>query len=64
MSRRRLQKPSRLDEVRFNVLLEIDNKKEAIEIAKDQLFMDKNCVNNTSFKVYALNAKKVCMPVR
>lgn len=57
MSRRRLQKPSRLDEVRFNVLLEIDNKKEAIEIDRDQLTMDKNCAN-ISFKVDALRTPK------
>lgn len=51
------EKLSRLDEVRFKLTLEIDNKQEAITIDKDQLTLDKNCAN-ISFKVDALRTPK------
>lgn len=51
------EKLNRLDEVRFKLMLELDNKNEAIAIDTDQLTLDKNCAN-ISFKTDALRTPK------
>lgn len=51
------EKLNRLDEVRFKLELEIDSKKDAVEIDKDQLTLDKNCAN-ISYKVDPLRTPK------
>lgn len=51
------EKLNRLQEVRFKLTLEIDNKEESVEIDKDQLTLDKNCAN-ISFKLDALRTPK------
>lgn len=55
------EKLNRLQEVRFKLTLEIDNKEESVEIDKDQLTLDKNCAN-TSFKLDALRTPKKLVP--
>lgn len=51
------EKINRLQEIRFKVMLDINDKHEAIDIDKDQLTMDKNCAN-ISFKTDALRIPK------
>lgn len=51
------EKLNRLQEVRFKLTLEIDNKAQAVEIDKDQLTLDKNCAN-ISFKLDPLRTPK------
>lgn len=41
------EKLNRLNEVRFKVNLDLNDKKETIAIDKDQLTMDKSCANIT-----------------
>ncbi|GLV34019.1 uncharacterized protein CBL_11098 [Carabus blaptoides fortunei] len=55
------EKLNRLQEVRFKLTLEIDNKEESVAIDKDQLTLDKNCAN-ISFKLDALRIPKNSVP--
>lgn len=51
------EKLNRLDEVRFKLNLDLNDKKEASEIDKDQLSLDRNCAN-ISFKIDPLRIPK------
>lgn len=51
------EKINRLEEVRFKLRLEINDKGEAIDIDQDQLTLDKNCAN-ISFKIDPLRIPK------
>lgn len=51
------EKINRLEEVKFKLVLDVNDKTEAIEIDKDQLTMDKNCAN-ISFKTDPLRVPK------
>lgn len=51
------EKLNRLDEVKFKVQLDINDKNETIEIDKDMLTLDKNCAN-ISFKTDPLRIPK------
>lgn len=51
------EKLNRLNEVKFKLKVEIDNKQQAIDTDKDQLTLDKNCAN-ISYKVDALRTPK------
>lgn len=51
------EKLNKLEEVKFKLHLEIDDKAEAIDIDKDQLTLDKNCAN-ISFKPDSLRIVK------
>jgi len=51
------EKINKLNEVRFKLNLDINDKHEAIEIDKDQLTLDKNCAN-ISFKTDPLRIVK------
>ncbi|KAJ8943826.1 hypothetical protein NQ318_020898 [Aromia moschata] len=53
------EKLNKLEEVKFKLNLEINDKNEALEIDKDQLTLDKNCANIT-FKTDALRVVKGC----
>jgi tektin-2 len=51
------EKLNKLEEVKFKLNLELNDKTEAIEIDKDQLNLDKNCAN-ISFKTDPLRIVK------
>lgn len=51
------EKLNRLEEVRFKLKLDINDKTESLEIDKDQLTLDKNCAN-ISFKIDPLRIAK------
>lgn len=51
------EKLNKLEEIRFKLNLELNDKTEAIEIDKDQLTLDKNCAN-ISFKTDPLRIVK------
>ncbi|ERL83336.1 hypothetical protein D910_00671 [Dendroctonus ponderosae] len=55
------EKVNKLNEVRFKLNLDINDKHEAIEIDKDQLTLDKNCAN-ISFKTDPLRIVKNSLP--
>ncbi|KAJ8922335.1 hypothetical protein NQ315_004278 [Exocentrus adspersus] len=55
------EKLNKLEEVKFKLNLEINDKNEALEIDKDQLTLDKNCANIT-FKTDALRTVKGSIP--
>ncbi|EEZ99614.1 tektin-2 [Tribolium castaneum] len=55
------EKLNKLEEVRFKLNLELNDKTEAIEIDKDQLTLDKNCAN-ISFKTDPLRIVKNSIP--
>ncbi|XP_050308622.1 tektin-2 [Anthonomus grandis grandis] len=55
------EKINKLNEVRFKLNLDINDKHEAIEIDKDQLTLDKNCAN-ISFKTDPLRIVKNSLP--
>ncbi|KAL1502329.1 hypothetical protein ABEB36_007485 [Hypothenemus hampei] len=55
------EKLNKLNEVRFKLNLDINDKHEAIEIDKDQLTLDKNCAN-ISFKTDPLRIVKNSLP--
>lgn len=51
------EKLNKLEEVKFKLNLEINDKGEALEIDRDQLTLDKNCANIT-FKTDSLRTVK------
>lgn len=51
------EKLNKLEEVKFKLNLEINDKNEALEIDRDQLTLDKNCANIT-FKTDPLRTVK------
>lgn len=51
------EKINRLEEVRFKLNLDINDKAESIELDKDQLTLDKNCAN-ISYKTDPLRIVK------
>ncbi|KAF2903482.1 hypothetical protein ILUMI_02716 [Ignelater luminosus] len=55
------EKINRLEEVKFKVQLDINDKNETIEIDKDMLTLDKNCAN-ISFKTDPLRIPKDSIP--
>ncbi|KAG5861019.1 hypothetical protein JTB14_005141 [Gonioctena quinquepunctata] len=55
------EKLNKLEEVKFQLNLDINDKGEALEIDKDQLTLDKNCANIT-FKIDPLRTVKGSIP--
>ncbi|XP_022901941.1 tektin-2 [Onthophagus taurus] len=55
------EKINRLDEVKFKVQLDINDKHESIELDKDQLTLDKNCAN-ISYKTDPLRIPSASIP--
>ncbi|CAH1119805.1 unnamed protein product [Phaedon cochleariae] len=55
------EKLNKLEEVKFQLNLDINDKTEALEIDKDQLTLDKNCANIT-FKIDPLRTVKGSIP--
>ncbi|XP_017781142.1 PREDICTED: tektin-B1, partial [Nicrophorus vespilloides] len=55
------EKINRLEEVRFKLTLDINDKQESIELDKDQLTLDKNCAN-ISYKIDPLRIAKNSLP--
>lgn len=55
------EKINRLQEVRFKLQLDINDKSEALEIDKDQLTLDKNCAN-ISYKIDPMRIPKNSIP--
>ncbi|XP_018575761.1 tektin-B1 [Anoplophora glabripennis] len=55
------EKLNKLEEVKFKLNLEINDKSEALEIDRDQLNLDKNCANIT-FKTDSLRTVKGSIP--
>ncbi|XP_074028029.1 tektin-B1 [Leptinotarsa decemlineata] len=55
------EKLNKLEEVKFQLNLDINDKSEAFEIDKDQLTLDKNCANIT-FKIDPLRTVKGSIP--
>lgn len=55
------EKINRLEEVKFKLVLDLNDKKEAIDLDKDMLTLDKNCAN-ISYKPDALRISKRSIP--